>query len=405
MRVVFIQVEKNERNNEMKKALIVTHVSGFVPQFELNNVRILQELGYEVHYASNFHNISYGTDNHRLEGTGIVCHQVDFARSPFDFKTNSRAYRQLKQVMKEQHFKLVHCHTPVGAVYARLAARKHRKKGTRVIYTAHGFHFYKGAPLKFWLVSYPMEWLLAHMTDVLITINEEDLQNAKKLPLAKRNGVAGRVYKIDSVGIDLKKYQKDELYISSRMKLRQEFGIPENAFVVVSVGELNWNKNHAVVVEALGKLKELKLHYIICGEGIEKVPLAERAEHLGIEARVHLLGFREDIPDILKASDAMVFPSLREGLGLVAVEAMASGLPVIASDNRGTREYMQDGVNGYVVWKNDVDGTAESIKKLYHMWTKDKASYHQMQQNCLKTAERFSSENVSRTMRQIYEEQ
>lgn len=389
----------------MKKALIATHVSGFVPQFEMNNVRTLQELGYEVHYASNFNNVSYGTDNSRLEGTGIVCHQVDFARSPFDFKNNWQAYRQLKKVMQEQHFELVHCHTPVGAVYARLAARKYRKKGIRVIYTAHGFHFYKGAPLKFWLVSYPMEWLLAHYTDTLITINEEDYQNGKKLPLAKRNGKRGSVHKIDSVGIDLSKYKPDELYISTRQEKRQEFHIPPEDFVLVSVGELNWNKNHAIVVEALGKLKEPKLHYIICGEGIEKVPLAEQAERLGISAQVQLPGFRKDIPDILKAADAMAFPSLREGLGLVAVEAMASGLPVIASDNRGTREYMQDGINGYVVWKNDVDGTAESIRTLHHMWTKDKASYHQMQQNCLKTAERFGSENVNRTMRQIYEEQ
>lgn len=389
----------------MKNVLIVTHVSGFVPQFELNNVRILQELGYEVHYASNFNNVSYGTDNHRLEGTGMVCHQVDFARSPFELKANLRAYRQLKQVMQELHFELVHCHTPVGAVYARLAARKYRKKGTRVIYTAHGFHFYKGAPLKFCLVSYPMEWLLARYTDTLITINEEDFQNAKKLPLAKRNGKRGSVYKIDSVGIDLNKYKPDGLHINTRQKIRQEFHIPPEDFVLVSVGELNWNKNHAVVVEALGKLKEPKLHYIICGEGIEKVPLAEQAKRLGIGAKVHLPGFREDIPDILKAADTMAFPSLREGLGLVAVEALASGVPVIASDNRGTREYMQDGVNGYVVRNNDADGTAEAIEKLYRLWKNDKESYGQMQQNCLKTAERFGSQSVNRKMREIYTEE
>ena len=193
MRVVDL-IRNIERKLKMKKALIVTHVSGFVPQFEMNNVKLLQELGYEVHYASNFNNVSYGTDNSRLEGTGIVCHQVDFARSPFEFRNNRSAYRQLKQVMREQHFELVHCHTPVGGVYARLAARKHRKNGTRVIYTAHGFHFYKGAPLKFWLVAYPMEWLLAHVTDTLITINEEDFINAQKLRLASKSGQRGRAY-------------------------------------------------------------------------------------------------------------------------------------------------------------------------------------------------------------------
>lgn len=386
----------------MKKALIVAHVSGFVPQFEMNNVKLLQEMGYEVHYASNFNNVSYGTDNSRLEGTGLVCHQVDFERSPFDFQNNIRAYRQMKHLMLEQHFELVHCHTPVGGVYARLAAGKHRKKGTRVIYTAHGFHFYKGAPFKFWMVSYPVEWLLAHVTDTLITINEEDFQNAKKLTLAKRNEKAGQAYKIDSVGIDLKKYEKDKHTETIRRVIRQEFGIPEDAFVLLSVGELNWNKNHAVVVEALGKLKEPNLYYIICGEGIEKLPLAERARHLGLEDRVYLPGFRTDIPDILKAADGFAFPSLREGLGLVAVEALASGVPVIASDNRGTREYMQDGSNGYVVWNNDTDGMAEAIGKLYRMWKEEKADYEEMCRQARKTAERFGSKNVNKTMKAIY---
>ncbi|MBP3608727.1 MAG: glycosyltransferase family 4 protein [Lachnospiraceae bacterium] len=387
----------------MKKALIVTHVSGFVPQFEMNNVRILQEMGYEVHYASNFHNVSYGTDNHRLDGTGIVRHQVDFARSPFEFKNNRRALRQLKQVMREQHYDVVHCHTPVGATYARLAAREHRKKRTRVIYTAHGFHFYKGAPLKFWLVSYPMEWLLAHVTDTLITINEEDFQNAKKFRLGKRNGRPGQVYKINSVGIDLKKYKSDKLYM--RQKIRQELEIPMEAFVLVSVGELNWNKNHAVVLEALGRWKESSIYYIICGEGIEKESLKQQAERLGIGKQLCLTGFREDIPEILKAADAMAFPSLREGLGMVAVEALASGLPVVASDNRGTREYMQDGSNGYVVWNNAAEDMAVAIQKLYWVWCEDKAGYAKMQQQALKTAEHFSSDIVNQTMRAIYSEE
>ena len=382
----------------MKKVLIVTTVSGFVPQFEMKNVQILQQMGYEVHYASNFHLVSYGTDNHRLDGTGIIQHQVDFARSPFDIKSNQKAYQQLKKVMQQQYFDLVHCHTPVGAVIARLVARPYRKKGTRVIYTAHGFHFYKGAPLKFWIVSYPMEWWLAHYTDTLITINEEDFQNAKKLPVGKQYGKQGKVYKIDSVGVELEIYRS---ILITKEEKRKELGIPSNAFVLISVGELNWNKNHAVVVEALGKLKKENLYYLICGEGIEKDALLEQSKQLGIEHQVILTGFRSDIPEILKMVDAMVFPSLREGLGLVAIEAMASGVPVIASDNRGTREYMQDGVNGYVAWNNTVEEIANAIQTLYEL---PKKEYAIMQQNCLETAKRFSSVQVNKTMRQIYKE-
>lgn len=388
----------------MKKVLLVTHVSGFVPQFEMNNVRILQEMGYEVHYASNFNNVSYGNDNSRLEGTGIVCHQVDFARSPFDIKANSRAYIQLKRIMDEHDFEIIHCHTPVGATYGRWAARKQRKRGTKVIYTAHGFHFYKNAPLKFWLVSYPMERFLTHFTDILITINEEDYQSAKKMPRAKSQKTTMEVYKIDSAGIDLEKYNPNaENFFEIKKRIRKEFDIEEDTFVLVSVGELNWNKNHSVVVNALGQIEELKIQYIICGQGIEKETLKMQAENLGIGKQVILTGFRKDIPDILKAADAMAFPSLREGLGMVAIEAMASEIPVIALDNRGTREYMKDGINGYIVWNNNDIEMAEAIQKLYHLWKDDKGDYKKMQKNCLRTAQRFGSANVNQQMKLIYE--
>ena len=123
-----------------KKALLVTTVSGFVPQFEMNNVRLLQNMGFEVHYASNYNTPSYGTDNHRLDGTGIIRHQIDFVRSPFK-PENITVFRQLKAVMEQEQFQLVHCHTPMGGVMARLAA--HATHTGPVIYTAHGFHFSK----------------------------------------------------------------------------------------------------------------------------------------------------------------------------------------------------------------------------------------------------------------------
>ena len=158
-----------------KKALLVTTVSGFVPQFEMNNVHILQSMGFEVHYAANYHTPSYGDDNHRLDGTGIVRHQIDFVRSPFRLD-NLTAYRQLKQLMREHQFQLIHCHTPMGSVLTRLAA--HRTNTRPVIYTAHGFHFYSGAPLKNWLFYYPVEKFLSRYTDQQICINHEDYRRA-----------------------------------------------------------------------------------------------------------------------------------------------------------------------------------------------------------------------------------
>ena len=179
-------------NKMPRKALLVTHVSGFVPQFEMNNVRILQRLGYEVHYASNFHTPSYGTDNHRLDGTGIICHQIDFVRSPFD-KRNFQVYRQMVELMRREDFSLVHCHTPMGGVMARLAA--HVTGTGPVIYTAHGFHFFKGASWKNWLFYYPMEKFLSRYTDQQICINREDYE------LAKRKFHAKYVDYVPGVGI------------------------------------------------------------------------------------------------------------------------------------------------------------------------------------------------------------
>lgn len=387
---------KDERNVDMKKALIVTHVSGFVPQFEMNNVRLLQEMGYEIHYASNFQNVHYGTDNRRLDGTGIVRHQVDFSRSPLKIRSNLLAYKQLRKLLKDIRFDLIHCHTPVASVITRLAAGKYRKKGTRVMYTTHGFHFYKGAPWKYWMFFYPIERFAAHMTDTLITINEEDFRAAKTFRLAKRDGKRGCVYCIDGVGIDSGIYESAQ---AIREEKRRELGVGTQDFVLVSVGELNRNKNHEVVIEALGIRKELPVYYLICGSGPEKETLSERVENLGLTDRVRFMGFREDVPEILAAADGMAFPTKREGLGLVAVEALMSGLPVIAADNRGTREYMKDGVNGYVVYRNTPEDMAKAIEKLYKL---SEEEYRSMRENCRKSAERFGSGSVSRKMEAIY---
>ena len=240
----------------MKKVLIATHVSGFVPQFEMNHVRILQSLGYEVHYASNFNNIGYGNDNSRLDGTGIVCHQVDFSRSPFDWKQHKVALRQLNELFQRESFSLLHCHTPVGSVLSRMAAMSYRKRGLKVIYTAHGFHFYKGAPLKYWILFYPVERILAGITDVLITINEEDFERAKKFCRHKKT----KVEHIPGVGIDTAYWRGEDLQPSEREEIRErirkELHIKAEETALLSVGELIPRKNHEEVIRALAEKKK-----------------------------------------------------------------------------------------------------------------------------------------------------
>ena len=278
----------------MKKVLIVTTVSGFVPQFEMNNVHILQEMGYEVHYASNYHNVSYGVDNHRLDGTKIIRHQVDFCRSPFDVKANYMAYKQLKDIMEKETFSLLHCHTPVAGVLARFVARKQRKQGLKVIYTAHGFHFYKGAPLKYWLLFYPVECVLAWFTDVLITINKEDYKRAKRFCWNKKT----KVEFIHGAGIDIAYWSGQKLQRGEReairIKTRQQLGITKEQFAILSVGELIPRKNHEVVIQVLAELKkELNgpVRYFICGQGVLREELQNLAKKLGVLEEVTFLGY------------------------------------------------------------------------------------------------------------------
>lgn len=340
----------------MKKALIVATVSGFVPQFEMNNVRLLQSMGYEVHYAANYSNPVYGADNTRLDGTGIIMHQIDFVRSPFRLMKNLVAYRQLKNILKKGKFSLIHCHTPMGGTIGRLACSKYRKRGIKVIYTAHGFHFYKGAPLSHWILFYPIELLLSYITDVLIVINEEDYKRALKFK-------AKRLFKIPGPGLEYEKYNKATC---DRIAKRQSLGIPEDAFVLVSVGEVNTNKNHIVVLNALALLLDKNIYYVICGIGENETELRKTCDRLCIEERVKFIGYREDVPEILKCSDCYVMPSIREGLGMAAIEAMAAGLPIICSNNRGAREFCVDGKSGYICKLNTPEEFSDAISKIFN---------------------------------------
>ncbi|MCX4268829.1 MAG: glycosyltransferase family 4 protein [Lachnospiraceae bacterium] len=325
----------------MKNVLIITTVSGFVPQFERNNLKILQNMGYCVHYASNFKNPHYGFDNQRLKGTGIICHQVDFERSPFCIRQNLQAYRQVKDLLKKIPFDFIHCHTPMGGVIGRLAAENFRRKKQeeqteiKVLYTAHGFHFFRGAPLLNWLLYYPAERWLAHYTDSLITINNEDYRRAKRFHLRKN----GTVWKVNGVGINMEAYQNITI---DREKKRKELGAAADEFIFLSVGELTKRKNHQVVIRALAGIKEEcnknKVRYFICGEGAEREHLLALIKKNGLEKIVRLLGYRDDIKDLLLVSDCFLFPSKQEGLPVALLEAVAAGKICIGSDIRGNRE-------------------------------------------------------------------
>lgn len=396
------QKEKQEDAVLRRKALLVTHVSGFVPQFEMNNVRILQRLGYEVHYASNFHTPSYGTDNHRLDGTGIVRHQIDFVRSPFDAK-NRLVYRQIVDLMRREHFSLVHCHTPMGGVMARLAA--HASQTGPVIYTAHGFHFFKGAPWKNWLFYYPMEKFLSRYTDQQICINREDYE------LAKRRFHAKYVDYIPGVGIDGSWFRT--FGDKERQRKRESLGILPGQVVLLTSGEMIPRKNQEVLFRMLAKMKDEaeNLHLLLCGHGELNEYLHGLADELGIVDRISFLGYREDMAEIFQASDIFLFPSFQEGLPRAMLEAMASGLPVICSEIRGNTDLMGDSWTlsadrkrklcpGGVMLSQlqDADVWAEALEDMLSR----KNCWKEMGEACIQRSQEFSLDTVEKKMREIY---
>ena len=374
-----------------KKALLVTTVSGFVPQFEMGNVAILRELGYELHYASNFNNPSYGTDNKRLDGTGIICHQVDFERSPFN-KKNLQAYKQLVKIMKDENINLVHCHTPMGAVLARLAAKKCGIKD--VLYTAHGFHFFKGAPIKNWLIYYPVERFLSRYTGTQICINMEDFNNAKKFKATNVEYIAG-------VGIDTKGIkEKSDIEDKEKNELKKELNLKDTDRILITAGEMIERKNQKFLLEVVKKIKEKEnsIKLIVCGHGRLEHFLKAKAKELGIENNVIFTGYRTDIYKILGLAEIFLFSSLQEGLPVAVMEAMAVGLPVVCSNVRGNADLIDNEKGGYVLDKFDSDIWSDSIYSLLMDKNRLK-SFGEYNMNRIKEYDRS---NVEKEMRRIY---
>ena len=369
----------------MKKALIVATVGGFICSFEKNDIKLLKNLGYEVFIACN-------TEGREEELEQLECKIVHLpiARSPFK-KQNLACYKKLKFLMKQERFDLVHCHTPVGGVLARMAAKKYRKTGIKVIYTAHGFHFFKGAPLVNWLIYYPVERWLSRYTDIQITINHEDYKRAKTFHAKKVEYVPG-------VGVDLEKFSQNDISQDKREQLQREFEINQKDIVLLSVGELSPRKNQRVVIEAIFRLQNKNIKYLLVGEGPLKEEYQKLSEKFQLENQVFFTGFRRDIKELCAISDVFVFPSLQEGLPVALMEAMSSELPIVCSAIRGNIDLIEDGKGGFLVNPRDCQEVLEKIKEIIEHPT----LAEQMARCNRERIKEFSEEKVREKMRKIY---
>ncbi|MDE7313204.1 MAG: glycosyltransferase [Eubacterium sp.] len=325
-----------KKSNRKKKVLMLASVASMIDQFNMANIRLLLEMGYEVHVACNFlaGNTCSKERIQKLQQTldkwHVVWHQWDCPRSIRPVSKCAAAFKQLQILLRVHRFAWMHCHSPVGGALARIAAHQ---EGARVIYTAHGFHFFRGAPVWNWLLYYPAERLLSCWSDVLIAINREDYL------LAKNRLYAKKLFYLPGVGVDTLRFQQQG-GVAVRREYRRKYGISQNAVLLLSVGELSSRKNHQAVLDALANMGGRTCYYLICGQGALKDDLQKQAEALGIAGRVRMPGFLEDLAGIYHAADLFVFPSRQEGLPAALMEAMAAGLACVASDIRGNRELL-----------------------------------------------------------------
>lgn len=379
----------------MKKVLIVASVISFIEWFNKENVAFLKnELNCEVHIACNFDYMD-DTDIERtklyiekLKSDGVVLHNIHFVRSPLNFK-NLKAYKQLKRIVNENNFDLIHCHTPAASVFTRMAAKKARKKGSVVMYTCHGFHFHNASSKKNWLIYYPIEKHLAKNTDYIVTINKEDFNRAKTFKCKNVRYIPG-------VGVGLERIKNCQI---DKESYKESVGVPKDKIMLLSIGELIERKNHQVIIKALGKLQNKDIYYVICGKGPLKEKLYRLAVKNGIADRVLFLGFRKDIPELCNAADISAFPSKIEGLGLAGIEAMAAGVPLVSSNVHGILDYVIDGKTGFACPPNDVNGFASAIDKLTNPLLRE-----QMRERCIKATEPFNLQHALTKMWNIYRE-
>lgn len=371
----------------MKKVLLTATVQSHIAQFHRPLAEVLHEHGYELHVAARN---NLGEKNGLSLDFADKVFDVPFSRSPKS-PDNVKAYFQLKRILAADSYEVIHCNTPMGGIVTRLAAVKARKQGARVFYTAHGFHFYKGASKKNWLIFYPVEKIMARFCDTLITITKEDYLLAKKKFHTK-------VEHIHGVGVYTDRYHP--VNEEERLMLRKVENLTAEDFVILCTGELNQNKNQSTLILVAAELKKYipELKVLLAGNGPLEKQLQEQIQELHLAKCVKLLGYRTDLENVTPAVDLVVSCSFREGLPLNIIEAMLCKKAVVVSENRGHKELVQDGFNGCIVKADNLQGYIKAIMKLYN----NPQVLLQMENHAYKVAGQYTAKLVKEELKRIY---
>lgn len=312
--------------------------------YAANKLGLKLYMGINRDYAAKLKGVDYD----------ITFYNQHIYRNIFSLKDIWIGYKNLCRFLQSHSdIAVIHCNTPIGGVLGRICGKKYGKK---VIYMAHGFHFYNGAPLLSRTIFKGIEKWMARKTDCLITLNQEDYEAAQKFKLAD----GGKVYKVNGVGIKLDAF--NDVQVNAKEK-RESLDLPEDAVVGIVVGDLNNNKNVETIIRSLPFVKS-NVHLLICGFGPLENALKKLAKELKVDGRCHFLGFRTDVKELYKASDMFIFASQREGLPRSTMEAMLAGLPCVVSNIRGNIDLIDNNKGGILVPPKNSNKFAEAINRL-----------------------------------------
>lgn len=336
----------------MGKRILITSTDLMMIQFLVPHVENFAKHGYEIEIACSNVGGYIEEIKKRLKNSVKAVYTVSLVRSPFSL-SNIKGYRELRKIILDGAYDIIWTNEPVMGAVTRLVARQSRKNGTRIVYMVHGFHFYSGAPIMNWVLFYPIERILSAFTDYIITLNNEDFKRAKKFPVK-------HVYYIHGIGADTDRLKKDTVNQDIRKKLQ----IPEQAFLILSVGELNANKNQKIIIEALSILQDKDIYYVLCGSGKNLKTLQTQSKKYHLQDNIRFVDYRRDIINFYDQADVFVLPSYREGMPIALLEAMYCGVTPVTSDIRGVRDVMKDGITGVICGPKDSKAFAEAIKNL-----------------------------------------
>ena len=368
----------------MKKVLFTANLESFFTKFLIPQLEYFKNNGYEVHIAAKSENKEIPFCDKKFD--------VDFARS-FNLKQNLNSYKELKEILKNEHYDIISCHTPFGGAITRLVAKNLKLKNTRLVYMAHGFHFYKGQPKLKYNLFYTAEKYLAKYTDEIITINLDDYE------VAKENFKTKVVY-VPGVGLDENKF-KFKMTKDEKVKLRNSLGIKEKDFVMIYPAEISPRKRQVWLIDTLKDMLEnnKNFHLLLPGKDSMNGYCQELVKKYNLTNQIHFLGFRDDIPKLINISNLAVTSSIQEGLPVNVMEAIYVGIPVVATACRGNRDLIQNNKNGYIIDINDRDSFCEKVLKVYNFTKEEK---NKIKEKDKKIIERYLLKNVLDKIIKVY---